>query len=218
VLKFRHHNDLFRWYSEGVDAVQPTDTVPLRAPAADVLGGAGTFVARLTNGSVATWSTSLHGHLLGRSVNRDTPPNAPCALDLPVDMVGGIDRAVLRGSLGGVVTGNGAAYVWGDILSAPLTGGDFALSSLFGKEEQQLRLVVIEDGGEQLDVVDMDVGMSHLVCLTAGGRVWVAGTNEHGQLGLPPSGPKTEWTSLGGFVARKVVCGPQSTFFICDDT
>jgi hypothetical protein len=215
VLRFRHCSDLFEWYRSGPNgSVRPAHAAPLPSPpAADVHAGAGACVARLADGSAATWGAPHHGRLLGRRVDRDAPARVPGALDLPLVAV---ERAALRGGLGAAVTSNGGAYVWGEVLGPPLVGG-FSLSKLVHDEEQVLKLVVIEEGGEQLDVVDMDVGVSHLVCLTASGQVWVAGTNEHGQLGHPGDAAKAEWTRLGDFVARKVVCGPQSTFFICRD-
>jgi alpha-tubulin suppressor-like RCC1 family protein len=218
VLKFRRHSELFRWYRDGANGAQPLELVPQSVPVVgDVRAGASCFVSQLASGLVGTWGPAIHGHLLGRKVDCDTPAHEPHEMDLPLDLVGAIVRASLCGNLGAVVTSGGGAYVWGEVLSPPLAGG-FALSKkLFWDETQLLKMVVIEEDGEQLDVGDMDVGVSHLVCLTAGGHVWVAGTNENGQLGVTKSPPKTEWTRLGGFVAKKVVCGPQSTFFICKD-
>jgi alpha-tubulin suppressor-like RCC1 family protein len=127
-----------------------------------------------------------------------------------------VRRAALRGGLGAVVADAGGAYLWGEAMVPPPAVG-LDLSKLAVGDKLDMRLVVIEDGGEQLDVDDMDVGISHLVCLTDGGSVWVAGTNEHGQLGLLAGEARTEWTRVGDLIARRVVCGPQSTFFICDD-
>lgn len=217
VLRFRHHSELFRWYREGHERVAPpTRALLLPAPATELRAGACAFAARLREGHVVTWGAPIHGHLLGRHVDVERPADEPHRLDLPLDLVGAVVRVALCGNLGAVVTSSGGAYVWGEVLSPPLAG-DFTLSQLFGDEAQLLRLVDIEHGGEQLDVVDMDVGVSHLVCLTEGGLVWVAGTNENGQLGLPTSPPKTEWTRRGDLVAKRVVCGPKSSFFICDD-
>jgi hypothetical protein len=95
VLKFRSPSDLFKRYREGSSALRPAASVPLPAPpAAGVRGGATGFVARLADGSVSTWGAPIHGHLLGRRVGRDVPPDVPCALNLPLEMVR-VERATL---------------------------------------------------------------------------------------------------------------------------
>jgi hypothetical protein len=218
ILSFRHHSDLFVWYRSGRSGpARPADAAPLPPrPVADVRAGAGACVARLADGSAAlTWGAPHLAHQLGRAVDGGAAAaRAPRALgDLrPATL----ERVALRGGLGAAVASGGGAYLWGEALSPPLVGG-FDFSRLVADAEQLLKLVVIEEGDEQLDVVDMDVGVAHVVCLTAEGHVWVAGTNENGQLGLPPSAPKTEWTRLGNFVAQRVFCGPQSTWFVCND-
>ena len=67
-------------------------------------------------------------------------------------------------------------------------------------------------------IVDVAVGSSHVVCVTAGGEVVVWGNNSRGQLGFNGGSVSTVWTPgevslMRQVPVRGVACGPNQVTY-----
>lgn len=90
-----------------------------------------------------------------------------------------VEKVVTCGWLGAALSKHRDLYIWGGRI-----GESQAISALPDSGEE-VRLVDISDG---VDIIDVAVGMNHLLALTTSGDLWGCGDNEHGQLGLGRAG------------------------------
>lgn len=71
------------------------------------------------------------------------------------------------------------------------------------------------------DIVDVGVGESHMIALTAAGQVYVIGVNQNGQLGTDTHHRSKDWVTvdLGLHQSQKikgVAAGPRTSFIIVE--
>jgi alpha-tubulin suppressor-like RCC1 family protein len=71
------------------------------------------------------------------------------------------------------------------------------------------------------DIIDVGVGESHMIALTADGQVYVIGVNQNGQLGLDIQHRASDWAKvdLGLHESQKikgVAAGSRNSFIIVD--
>lgn len=222
ILEFTTFDEFVKWYRDpSAEDSRPAKHHMLPGRPKQLLANAASSLLLMEGGEVYSWGDSRYRSLgravvggeEGTTVQADSPGR--------IHALGGlkISKIVCGGWLSGAISGDGAGYLWG---SASPSGGEHEIMCL-GEVSFAGELALInihEDSGEAMDVVDMAVGTAHvmLVLKDAGGkhRVYVAGNNEDGQLGLD-SGAKfvldwTELRELRGQQIYQVFCGPRSTY------
>ncbi|KAK7553641.1 hypothetical protein BKA81DRAFT_429341 [Phyllosticta paracitricarpa] len=161
-----------------------------------------TFHLAHTTSSLSSWAAEpRHSASLGRPTDTPTPCTTPCAVSgfSPPDDDDGtpITKAAAcpNGHLAAALTADGSVYIWGN--AAP----DFPLESAANETTEQNRLALFAvaeadgwtpadgplpvsiDALPDEDVVDVAVGAAHVVLLERTRGVWIAGSNDEGQLG-----------------------------------
>lgn len=196
--------ELFSWgtglalgFGEGEDGVggrqsQPKKVQSLGSPVACAAAGAYHSAAATVLGDLFVWGLGLNGRLgLGTTANSGTPRSVP---DLR-------NRVFLSDLLA-----QQAANLNGRRLSlAPL---DIARRGGGGRQEDFDR-----------QIREVRCGEKHSAALTTGGRVWVWGSNEEGQLGLGEAAEEEEYfepVPLDSFSVpiREVACGDSHTLAV----
>lgn len=106
------------------------------------------------------------------------------------------------------------AYMWGK--ERPREGTQ-KIAALPGNDED-LQLVDLGDG---VDVIDIGVGSGHAVVVASNGRVFAAGENDNGQLGLEADSAEFEsdWREVKGLRGKKVKsiwCGDNTSLVLVE--
>ncbi|KAI9658428.1 MAG: hypothetical protein M1829_006783 [Trizodia sp. TS-e1964] len=166
-----------------------------------------TFTLLTSLGTVHTWGSARHG-ALGRAVS----PASPAAVPGLLDFLGGVPvrKVAAGGWVGAAVSRDRDLYLWGGRM------GDGERIRGLGRGEEGV-LVDIEGG---VDVVDVGVGMGHVVALDGRGRVWAVGRGANGQLGTGGRVFEEDWVEVRGLVlgegmrVKSVACGPYSSFLV----
>ncbi|KAL7930133.1 regulator of chromosome condensation 1/beta-lactamase-inhibitor protein II [Trichoderma chlorosporum] len=184
------------------------------------------FVILHSDGTVSTFGDARFEACLGRDI--DTP-NRPSDVPGPVPDLHEIASAndpVKRVAAGGTavaaLTASGSVYVWGS--GASSTASNASGSShrhRRGHAFQQLsgipNYTEIDNGK---DVVDVALGESHAIALTADGFIYVIGENNNGQLGISKATERADqWINVAFQVAKGskivgVAAGPRASFIL----
>ncbi|CAK4034687.1 Hypothetical predicted protein [Lecanosticta acicola] len=154
-----------------------------------LLASTGTFILLMENGEVFTWGDGRY-QSLGRPVTGDGAVSAdkPGALEA----LGGlqITKVATGGWMNAALSKDGALYVWGTT-SPEAAGG---IECLGASDSGEVSLVEIPDSnGEPLDVLDVALGDNHIAVGVEGGRLFMVGDNQNGQLGLDEKDFIADW-------------------------
>ncbi|KAK3064778.1 hypothetical protein LTS18_004045 [Coniosporium uncinatum] len=230
LLQFPSFDTFEAWYLDPSGDVKPTHfQVPGRCaqlagmatgfvylshggPGADAGGGGG--------GEVFTWGDARHAACLGRAVGAEAPADKPGVVEALLGV--GVGKvAVGSWMVAALSEGDGAAYVWGK--GRPNAVEPKRINALPGEGDEDVRLVEVGVGeGEDelgMSVEDVGVGGGHVVVLAEGGRVFVAGENGNGQLGLGEGADDfvEDWSEVEEWKGRhvaKVWCGVDNSFVL----
>ncbi|KAK3946411.1 E3 ubiquitin-protein ligase HERC2 [Diplogelasinospora grovesii] len=173
------------------------------------------FAALSSSGQVWTWGDERYAACLGRDVDSEHPADRPgLVTDLEDLPTGPITSIAAGGYMLAALTEGRDLYCWGHAGRSSLALIMHALTLT-----DRPTPVVISEADEDSDVVDVAVGESHMLALTAGGRVYVIGDNEHGQLGFPGATCAPDWTDISDICYRreevtKVLAGRWSSFIV----
>lgn len=183
-----------------------------RGPVKQLIANATTFACLNGRGEVFTWGDARH-----RSLGRATTGEGAVSADdaVIVEALGGIK--IEKISAGGWITAalseDGAAYLWG----TGTPGKDESMRFLkdLGPSEVAL-LDILGDDGEPVDIQDVTVGYGHVVLLTEGGKIFSAGENTNGQLGIGKEHQySVDWKEVKigeSLRCSSVQAGPKSVF------
>lgn len=180
-----------------------------------LIAGTGTFAMLLENGEVFTWGDARYSSLARSTIGEDSvSPDQPGLVEALAGVT--IKKICFGGWMGGAVSADGAAYIWGSGTSGSHTGAARRIEALSSTEKVALIQLCPEESGEP-DIVDMDIGDGHVALLTAEGDLYVAGENSWGQLGLgvPDSfvGAFTKVKSVTE--VKQVICAAKCTVLSC---
>ena len=211
ILEFTSFDKFRQWFDDEVNDLHgPTfdHTVPGRI--AQLVANVTGFVCLTQDGNVYTWGDARHSSL-GRSV-AETQAKSPGL----VDSLAGIQikKIASDGWVTAALSTDGAVYIFG----TGTPGTQHSLSCLDGLNSMEAALVDIEDQGETLDFLDVAVGDGHVLLLAQDGRVFAAGDNRNGQLGLGQKASTyiKDWREVIMPDQRcciAVFAGPKSSFF-----
>ncbi|KAK4186083.1 E3 ubiquitin-protein ligase HERC2 [Podospora australis] len=156
---------------------------------------------------VYTWGDDRFLPTLAREPTTSSPASCPGLVTYLQDLpTGPVTQIAAGGYLLAALTAGNDLYCWGHAGRSPVA----QYLSLSDVPEP----VII---GDDIEIVDMAVGMSHMIVLTTDGEVYVIGSNTNGQLGLSDTEIAKEWTrvdvpSCEGRI-RGVAAGPKASFF-----
>ncbi|KAL7954151.1 regulator of chromosome condensation 1/beta-lactamase-inhibitor protein II [Trichoderma compactum] len=213
-----------------VSSTEPDAIFACTPPATQIAAFSTGFVILHSNGTVSTFGDSRFEACLGRDID---PPNRPSETPGPVpDLheIASADDPVQRVTAGGTavaaLTTSGSVYVWGSSTSS-------TASKASGSSHHQRRghafpqlsgmpnYTEIDDGK---DVVDVALGESHAIALTADGLIYVIGENNNGQLGIDKTIERAEeWVNVpfnaaDGSKIVGVAAGPRTSFILTAKT
>jgi hypothetical protein len=211
ILEFTSFDNFRQWFDDEANAyheppashVVPGLVVQLDA---NVTG----FVCLTEDGNIYTWGDARHSSL-GRSVS-ETEARSPGLVESLAGIK--IKKISTDGWITAALSEDGAAY----LIGTATPGTQHSISCLRELDPLQAALVEIKEGDEELDILDVAVGDGHVLLLTQGGRIFAAGDNRNGQLGLGQKASSfvQDWSEVkvpgqGRCVA--VYAGPKSSFF-----
>ncbi|KAF1345404.1 regulator of chromosome condensation 1/beta-lactamase-inhibitor protein II [Delphinella strobiligena] len=183
-----------------------------RGPVKQLVANATTFACLNSRGEVFTWGDARH-RSLGRAT---TGEGAVSAVDaVIVEALGGIK--IEKISAGGWITAalseDGAAYLWG----TGTPGMDECMRVLKDLDPSEVALLDIPgDDGEPVDIQDVTMGDGHVLLLTEGGKIFSAGENKNGQLGIGKEHQyAVDWKEVKigeSLQCSSVRAGPKSVF------
>ncbi|KAI5206992.1 RCC1/BLIP-II protein [Aureobasidium subglaciale] len=177
ILEFTSFAKFREWFDDEVNDLHgpsASHTVPGRV--AQLVANVTGFVCLTQDGNVYSWGDARHSSL-GRSV-AETEARYPGL----VGSLGGvhIKKIASDGWMTAALSEDGAVYLFG----TGTPGTEHSISCLRELESTQAALVEIEGTGESLDFLDVAVGDGHVLLLVQDGRVFAAGDNRNGQLGV----------------------------------
>jgi alpha-tubulin suppressor-like RCC1 family protein len=211
ILEFTSFDKFRQWFDDEVNDLHGpsfSHTVPGRVVqlVANVTG----FVCLTKDSNIYTWGDARHSSL-GRSV-AETEAKSPGL----VESLAGIQikKVASDGWITAALSEDGAVYIFG----TGTPGTQHSLSCLEELNPMEAALVEIGEDEEPLDFLDVAVGDGHVLLLAQDGRVFAAGDNRNGQLGL---GQKTssyikDWREVtipDQHRCIAVLAGPKSSFF-----
>ncbi|KAF3074566.1 hypothetical protein CFAM422_003525 [Trichoderma lentiforme] len=215
-----------------VSSPNPDAIFPCTPPATQIAAFSTGFVILHSDGTVSTFGDSRFEACLGRDID---PPNRPSETPGPVpDLheIASADDPVKCVTAGGTavaaLTTSGSVYVWGSYSTsstASKASGTSHHHHRRGHAFQQLsgmpNYTEIDDGK---DVVDVALGESHAIALTADGLIYVIGENSNGQLGMGKAIERAEeWVNVPfnateGYKIVGVAAGPRASFILTAKT
>ena len=184
---------VFKSFTSFLSGAEPSETYAMPGPLLALQASATSFTVLLAEDrGVCTFGSALHPELLARTPTSSMPAHVPH----PVEFLGGIPirKIVTCEWLGAALSIDQDLYVWG------------------GRRGETDRIAALPDVGEDVrlvdvegsDILDVTVGMGHIIVLTAAGGIWGCGDNKHGQLGLEKIEEDIEetflkeWTKIPG--------------------
>lgn len=190
VLEFLNIAHCTAWYKQvAQEVVQPCSQHKIPGRLKQLTSNVAIFICLMQSGDVYTWGDSRYKSL-GRSISVEDSTSA----EQPglVDSLGGIK--VVKVSADGwnfaALSEDKAVYLFN--ASAP--GKKPILSDA---QTGEMVLVDVQDAsGIPHDFDDVAVGSGHVLLLSADSRVFVAGDNRNGQLGLASVEHAHEWTEV----------------------
>ncbi|KAK4077811.1 uncharacterized protein Triagg1_3505 [Trichoderma aggressivum f. europaeum] len=208
-----------------VSYTQPDAIFTCTPPATQIAAFNTGFVILHSNGTVSTFGDSRFEACLGRDID---PPNRPSETPGPVpDLheVASADDPVKCVTAGGTavaaLTTSGSVYVWGSSTSSSTASGSSHHRHRRGHVFRQLSgMPNYTEIGDGKDVVDVALGESHAIALTADGLVYVIGENNNGQLGMGKAIERAEeWINVpfnaaDGSKIVGVAAGPRTSFIL----
>ena len=211
IVEFESLGSLRKWSTDILD-FGCHHKVP--ASVVQLIANATGFVCLTQDGNVYTWGDARHGSL-GRGVS-ETEAEHPGL----VDSLAGIriKRIASSGWLTAALSEDGAAYLFGT--STP--GSEKKVTCLNGIDPTQAALINVEENDEPLDVLDIAVGDEHLLLLVQDGRIFAAGDNRNGQLGLGKASPDyiENWIEIkkpDNRRCKSLYAGPRCSLFCFED-
>ncbi|KAI4836058.1 RCC1/BLIP-II protein, partial [Aureobasidium sp. EXF-8845] len=211
ILEFTSFDKFREWFDDEVNDLHGpsfSHTVPGRVTqlVANVTG----FVCLTRDGNVYTWGDARHSSL-GRSV-AETEAKSPGLVECLAGIQ--IKKIASDGWMTAALSEDGAVYLFG----TGTPGTQHSLSCLAGLNPVEAALVDIEERGEPLDFLDVAMGDGHVLLLAQDGRVFAAGDNRNGQLGLgqKASSYNKDWREV--MIPKQHRClavfaGPKASFF-----
>lgn len=219
ILQFGTFGEFKTWFDDpsGVKIEPEKQHFMMQGRPMQLVANTGTFMVLMEDGEVYTWGDPRY-QSLGRKI-ADTPAHRPGVLDA----LGGlrIVKVAAGGWMSAALSEDRAAYVWG----AGEPGKDSTLKLLREADAGNVVLISIPSSGgseaEPLDMIDIAVGDNHIAVLAESGRLFVAGDNRTGQLGIDSDEAWVDdWVEVpnanfgGNFCG--VVCGPKATLLSVD--
>ncbi|KAL7908118.1 regulator of chromosome condensation 1/beta-lactamase-inhibitor protein II [Trichoderma velutinum] len=213
-----------------VSSPEPDATFACTPPATQIAAFSTGFVILHSNGTVSTFGDSRFEACLGRDID---PPNRPSETPGPVpdlQEIASADDPVKCVTAGGTAVAalmtSGSVYVWGSSTSSAASKASSSTRHhRRGHAFQQLsgmpNYTEIDDGK---DVVDVALGESHAITLTADGLIYVIGENNNGQLGIGKAIERAEeWINVPFNAAEGseivgVAAGPRASFILTAKT
>ncbi|KAF2141186.1 uncharacterized protein K452DRAFT_287895 [Aplosporella prunicola CBS 121167] len=203
----------------------PPDVLTYVVPgvAKQLVANAATFTLLLTRHNrncVYTWGTpSATAEMLGRALSPLNPPDRPRMvkyLDNPE-----LDITQIRGGggyAGALNEAEGMVYLWGvpgsaadELTDFAFAGDDFVAVACPGERHEPLPRIR-----------DFDIGEDHVALLDRTGRVFIAGSNRFGQLGLGAQVPfSPAWRRAAPALEPYVVavsCAAYCTYLLVDES
>ncbi|KUJ18274.1 RCC1/BLIP-II protein [Mollisia scopiformis] len=131
-----------------------------------------TFTLLTSDGQVWTWGDGRYEACLGREISDERPAATPCTVEDLSDVPNGPIRKISSGGyVTAALTNGNDLYVWGG-----RPGQSKLLEDLTGAP------MPLDLEGE--DVLDVAVGVNHMLILTTERKLFVVGEGSNGQLGL----------------------------------
>ncbi|KAE9375386.1 RCC1/BLIP-II [Stipitochalara longipes BDJ] len=130
------------------------------------------FTALSNTGKVWTWGDGRYESCLGREISKESPAQLPYMVEDLSDLPTGPIRKISSGGyVTAALTAGNDLYVWG------------------GRPGQPKVLAQLSETPEPVDldgkdVLDVAVGVDHILALTTEHKLYVVGANKNGQLGL----------------------------------
>jgi alpha-tubulin suppressor-like RCC1 family protein len=184
-------------------AAGTTDTMLTAVDA--VAAGGGHTCAHLTDGTLRCW---------GRNADGQLGDGDETASALPVDVTFGAKLRVTATSITAgeahtcALDGSGSAWCWGANADGRL-GND-----AFGPGDATMPIMTIGVA----DARDLSAGGAHTCMVSGDGRVFCAGSNDQGQLGLAPGSVGANSIPLAGIMnVTRIATGAAHTCAIRDD-
>lgn len=211
ILEFKSFDGFRQWFDDEVNDLHgPTFSHAVPGRIAQLVANVTGFVCLTQDGNVYTWGDARHSSL-GRSMT-ETEAKSPGL----VESLAGIQIKKISsdGWTTAALSADGAVYIFG----TGTPGTQHSLTCLDGLSVMEAALVEIEEKGELLDFLDVAVGDGHVLLLAQDGRVFAAGDNRNGQLGLSQKASCyiKDWREVIMPDQRRclaVFAGPKSSFF-----
>lgn len=191
VVEFASLDDFISWYIDPArEEGRPAAHHILPTLAVQLVAGATFFAVITLDGQVLTWSADTrYPRALGRTPNAEHLAIEPS----PVIALSDIKITKISACAGGWITAaiseNRDLYLWGadgpSATGIPESSRRLRMEGL-PAEGEDVSLVNVGAGadGVGVDIMDVAVGSSHVIVLDDSGKIWTAGENNNGQLGL----------------------------------
>jgi hypothetical protein len=210
VLQFDEVNKFITWHNDPskvqLDAEKQHVMLPGRP--VQLVAGTGTFLLLMEDGDVHSWGDPRYLSL-GRAIS-ESPAEKPGRVDALAGLK--IEKIVAGGWMNAALSSDRAGYIWG----TGMPGTENTIKLLKDAEAGDVVLIEIPDENiEPLDILDVAVGDNHIAVVVEGQRLFVAGHNRNGQLGLSEGSAEfmDQWQEVPGVRGvQHVVCGPKATF------
>ena len=216
ILEFKSFDKFREWFDNEVNDLHgPSFSHAVPGRVIQLVANVTGFVCLTRDGNVYTWGDARYSSL-GRSV-AETEAKSPGLVEALAGIQ--IKKIASDGWMTAALSEDGAVYLFG----TGTPGTEHSLSCLDELNPLEAALVEIEEEGEPLDFLDVAVGDGHVLLLAQNGRVFVAGDNRNGQLGLgqKASGYIKDWREVitpGQHRCVAVFAGPKSSFFQIAET
>ena len=215
ILQFEAFEEFKAWFQDpsGVQIEPEKQHFMMQGRPVQLVANTGTFMVLMEGGEVYTWGDPRY-RSLGLGI-ADTPAQRPGLLEA----LGGLKivKIASGGWMCAAVAQDRAAYVWG----AGMPGTENTVKALREAGSGEVALVPIPSSqdaeAESLDSLDVGVGDNHLAVIAEGGRLFVAGDNKNGHLGLEIDEVWVDdWkevpTPNSSSSVCGVICGPKATY------
>ena len=209
LTEFDTFETFLKWHKDPSAAANyPSSHHMLPGRPKSLLANVSSFLLLMESGYVWTWGDSRY-----QSLGRETSGEGTVPADQPgeVEALGGVSiKSIAAGGWqAAALSEDGALYIWG----AQNPGSEHRIRNLLPNE---VNLVSIASGvdEEPLDILGVGIGSNHMAVVTESHKLYVAGEDRNGQLGLRHEATafKEEWHMVAGLSdVQEVVCGPSAT-------
>ncbi|PNS16862.1 hypothetical protein CAC42_4826 [Sphaceloma murrayae] len=209
IEEFRDLSSFRRWYADPSNPSHyPAKHHHIPGRVQQLISNTSIFICLTTSGQVFTWGDPRY-----RGLGRATNGPADKLADQPglLETLDGIKitKVSAGGHMFAALSEDKAVYIW----TASTPGSPNVLAIHRGLGAGQMALVTISDErGEPRDFEDVAVGNGHVLLMDTDGKVWAAGDNGNGQLGLGTErGYYEEWMEIVGVGCSSVRAGSKSS-------